>query len=150
MRLLLAFLALSALAADPKPNFSGSWILIVAKSDFGTAPAPQSMVTKIDHKEPRILVRSTVTNAQGAYDSEYRYVTNGSENTNTIRGSEIKSHVTWEGAVLKVAAHAVNGGSQVDFADEWVLSAGKTTLTITRVISAPQGRVQQRYVYERH
>jgi hypothetical protein len=137
------------MAADPKPNFSGSWTLNTAKSDFGSAPAPQSMLTKIEHKEPEILVRSTVTNPQGAYNSEYRYVTDGRENTNTIRGSEIKSRVTWDGSILKVAAHAVNGGSQVDFSDEWVLSADKKTITMTRTISAPQGRVQQRYVYEK-
>ena len=107
------------------------------------------MSTSIAHKEPEILVRSTITNPQGAYNSEYRYVTDGRENTNTVRGSEIKSRVVWDGAVLKVAAHAVNGGSQVDFADEWTLSAGKKTLTMTRTISAPQGRVRQRYVYER-
>ena len=45
MRLLLALIviALSAAAADTKPNFSGSWKLMVAQSDFGSAPAPQSM-----------------------------------------------------------------------------------------------------------
>jgi hypothetical protein len=149
MRLLLALFALSAFAADPKPDFSGSWSLVVAKSDFGSSPAPLAMRTRIEHKEPEILVRSTITNAQGAYDSEYRYMTDGRENTNTVRGSEIKSRVTWEGAVLHVAAHAVNGGSQVDFDDEWILSKDKKILTMARTISAPQGRVQQRYVYEK-
>lgn len=137
------------MAADSKPNFSGSWRLAVAKSDFGSAAAPLSMLTKIDHKEPEILVRSAVTTAQGAYDSEYRYVTDGRENTNTIRGSEIKSRVRWEGSVLKVLAHAMNGGSQVEFADEWTLSTDKKALTMARIISAPQGKVQQRYVFER-
>ena len=137
------------MAVDPKPNFSGLWNLVTAKSDFGSAPAPVSMLTKIDHKEPEISVRSKINGPQGAYNSEYRYVTDGRENTNTVRGSEIKSRVIWEGQVLKVSAHADNAGSQVDFADEWSLSTDKKTLTVTRAISAPQGRVQQRYVYEK-
>lgn len=149
MRLLISLIALAAMAADQKPNFSGAWILIAAKSDFGSAPAPQSMLTQIEHKEPEIVVRSKVTNPQGEYTSEYRYITDGRENTNTVRGSEIKSRVNWEGSVLKVAARAVNAGAQVEFADEWSLSANRKTLTMTRTISAPQGRVQQRYVFEK-
>ena len=150
MRLLLALFALSALAADTKPDFSGVWKLAVARSDFGNAPAPQSMLTQIDHKEPEILVRSKITGPQGAYNSEYRYVTDGRENTNTIRGNEIKSRATWDGSTLKVTARAAGqGGVQVEFVDQWALSADRKTLTMIREISAPQGRVQQRYVYEK-
>lgn len=137
------------MAADPKPNFSGDWKLAVAKSDFGGAPAPQSVLTQIDHKEPEILVRSKVAGPQGAYNTQYRYVTDGRENTNIIRGNEIKSHATWEGANLKVAAHAVSEGAQVDFADQWTLSADRKTLTMVRLITAPQGKMQQRFVYEK-
>lgn len=149
MRRLLVLIALTAMAADQKPNFSGSWKLIVSKSDFGAAPSPQAMLTRIEHKEPEILVRSKVTSPQGEYNSEYHYTTDSRENTNTVRGSEIKSRVNWEGSALKVAAHAVSAGAQVEFADEWTLSPDRKTLTMTRTIFAPQGRVQQRYVYEK-
>ena len=149
MRLLITLIALAVVAADQKPNFSGSWKLIVSKSDFGASPPPQAMLTRIGHKEPEILVRSKVTGPQGEYNSEYRYATNGRENINTVRGSEIKSRVNWEGSTLKVVAHAINAGAQVEFADEWILSPDRKTLTMTRTISAPQGRVQQRYVYEK-
>jgi hypothetical protein len=149
MRILLALFALAALAAGPKPNFSGSWKLIVAKSDFGAAPAPQAMLTQIDHREPSITVHSTITNPQGSYNSDYKYVTDGRENSNTVRGSEIKSHVTWDGSALKVVAHAVSGTSQVEFSDLWSLSPDRKMLTMTRAINAPQGRVEQRYIYEK-
>ncbi len=149
MRILLALFAVVAMAADSKPNFSGAWTLMVAKSDFGSAPAPQSMTTQIDHREPEIKVHSTITSAQGGYSSDYKYVTDGRENSNNVRGSDIKSRVTWEGATLKVAAHAVAGGSQVEFTDHWNLSPDRKTLTMTRAINGPQGRVEQRYIYEK-
>lgn len=149
MRFPVVILALSALAADPKPNFSGTWKLAVAKSDFGSAPAPRSMVSQIDHNEPEIRVRSTVAGPQGDYSTGYRYFTDGRENSNSIRGNEIKSYAKWEGASLKVAARAAGEGVQVEFADQWTISADRKTLTMIRVISAPQGKVQQRYVYEK-
>jgi len=140
--------ALAAAAAGGKPNFSGAWILVVARSDFGSSPAPKSMVMKVDHKEPNIGVHSKTIGAQGETSSEYKYVTDGRENSNSVGGREIKSHVYWEGSTLKVSARTNNGNAVLEFYDDWVLSADRKTLTLTRSISAPQGRVQQRYVYE--
>jgi hypothetical protein len=47
----LAVLALAALPALAKPNFSGDWKLNASKSTFGQMPAPDSMTYKITHTE---------------------------------------------------------------------------------------------------
>lgn len=47
-------LVTASIGAQGTPNFSGTWSLDVAKSDFGPAPPPESVVMVIDHKEPTI------------------------------------------------------------------------------------------------
>jgi hypothetical protein len=42
-----------------KPDFTGTWTLIVDKSDFGGRPAPSSWVLQITHKEPALEIAGT-------------------------------------------------------------------------------------------
>src|SRR4029079_14018283 len=63
-RTLFAFAAVLAFVATPalaqvKPNFSGTWNLDVAKSDFGPSTAPESMTMTIVHKDPSIKATSS-------------------------------------------------------------------------------------------
>ena len=48
----------SAVAQSTMPNLSGTWTIDIAKSDFGPAPPPDSVVMVIDHKEPTIKSRA--------------------------------------------------------------------------------------------
>src|ERR1044071_4349740 len=42
--------------APVKPNYSGTWKLNLAKSDYGPVPAPESQMYTIEHKEPSIKI----------------------------------------------------------------------------------------------
>src|SRR5262245_60884002 len=42
--------------AQAKPNFSGSWKMDTARSDFGPVPAPVPMDRKITHAEPSLTI----------------------------------------------------------------------------------------------
>ena len=61
----ILLLAVSALAQVGTPNFSGNWTLDLAKSDFGPAPPPDSVVMTIDHKEPTLKSTTTQKTQQG-------------------------------------------------------------------------------------
>ena len=50
----IVLLAVTAAAQSAVPNFSGTWTLDAAKSDFGPIPGPESIVMVIDHKEPSL------------------------------------------------------------------------------------------------
>ena len=93
----LAFISLSLLsAAGIKPNFSGVWKLNTSKSDFGKSPAPQALTSQIEHHDPELKVHSDITGPQGTYSTDYKWMTDGRENVNTVRGNEIHAQM-WFG-----------------------------------------------------
>jgi hypothetical protein len=147
--LLFVVLATQLIAAEPKPNFSGTWKLNIGKSDFGQSPAPKSVVSKIEHKDPEIKVHSETAGSQGTYSTEYKWITDGRENVNTIRGNEVHANVVWNGKALISNAKMTVNNITVSIIDQWTLSADGQNLTMTRTITGPQGTAEQKYVYEK-
>ena len=49
-------LAVATVDAQSKPNFTGDWKMNLVKSDFGAAPAPDTMTRKIVHAEPALTI----------------------------------------------------------------------------------------------
>lgn len=150
MRVLLIFLgAVLALPGGSKPDFSGSWKLNVEKSEFGGAPGPTSLTSKIAHHEPELKVHSEVSGPQGRYETDYKWITDGRDNVNTVRGNEIHAKVVWDGPLLRASAATESNGGKLTLVDQWSLSQDGRVLTIARTISAPRGDVRQTYVYDK-
>jgi hypothetical protein len=59
-----------ALAAAP-PNFSGSWTMNAAKSDFGPMPAPIRASSKIEHQDPDDQGQVGGQHAAGRFQGEH-------------------------------------------------------------------------------
>src|SRR5690349_11710061 len=89
-RTLFALAAVLTFAATPalaqvKPNFSGTWNLDVAHSDFGPSPAPESMTLTIVHKDPSLKVSSTQKSGDmGEVKNERNITTDGKDNINKM------------------------------------------------------------------
>ena len=79
---ILTVLALAALPALAKPNFSGDWKLNSAKSTFGEMPAPDSMTYKIAHADPKLTTASKQSSQMGDFEMNATYTTDGKECTN--------------------------------------------------------------------
>ncbi|MBV8817180.1 MAG: hypothetical protein JO022_02415 [Acidobacteriaceae bacterium] len=137
------------LLAAPKPDFSGTWKLNVARSDFGKTAPPTAMVTRIEQNGPGIVVHSHITGPQGTYDTDYKWVADGRENVNVIRGNEIHTSVVWNGPNLVSTAKATINGLPLTIVDQWALSSDKKTLTVSRSLISPQGTAEQSFVYEK-
>ena len=75
----LIALPLVSLLAQQKPDYSGTWKLNVAKSDFGPLPGPDSRTDVITHKEPSISNSVTAETAQGKQQYTVNYTTDGKE-----------------------------------------------------------------------
>jgi hypothetical protein len=148
MSLLLLLLA-SLVATVTTPDFSGAWRLDLSRSDFGELPAPQSMTTRVDHREPLIQVASSVTTIHGTSNTSYTYRTDGSPQTNTVRGTVVISKAKWSKALLVVEVTARTRSGELRFTDKWELSEDRKTLIISRTMESSQGPASQRYVYER-
>ena len=143
----LALLAGWLLAAAP--NFSGTWKLDVAKSDWGQFPPPDSATLLIEHKDPALKVSAEQVGGMGAGKADYAYTTDGKECTNTVRGTERKSKVTWKGELLSLAHKFSVQGADITSNDTWTLSDDGKTMTQVREISSPQGDLTLKLIYNK-
>ncbi|MEK7404821.1 MAG: hypothetical protein AAB225_06905 [Acidobacteriota bacterium] len=142
---LLGLLALSLAFAQSKPDLTGSWKVDNSKSNFGALPPPQSLVNKIDHKDPTLKITSITVGDSGERTFELAFTTDGKENTNSIGSIEIKSKVRWEGRDLLMEHTA----GEVTLKDKWTLSEDGKTLTLVRQWSGSQGETTQTLVSEK-
>ena len=150
---LLLLLSVPNTAQDAKPDLSGTWNLDVAKSDFAGAPAPDSIVHVIEHKDPNLKITTTQKGQQGELTNTRNLTTDGKESVNKMRTmageQDVKSTTTWNGSKLANAFKLDIQGSPIDISETWELSEGGKVLSIARDIQTPQGPFHQVYVFKK-
>jgi len=147
--LLLPLLLLTAAAQDSKPDFSGAWVMNVAKSDFGPLPPTEAQTNVVEHNDPKLNVKVTAKTAQGELQSELSYTTDGEENTNEVRGTVRKSRTRWDNKELVTEVSFENQGNRIKIVDRWTLSDGGRILTVTRAIASDLGDAAQKLIFTR-
>jgi hypothetical protein len=145
---LLALLGVSPIAQE-KPDFSGSWKMNVAKSDFGQLPGPESRSDVITHKEPSITDEVTADGAQGKQQYTVKYLTDGSEVKNQIGPREVTSTLKWEGSNLVIKSKFMYNDSEVNAQSTWALSGDGKTLTISVHFASAMGETDQKVIFEK-
>ena len=139
--------------AQSAPNFSGTWKVDIAKSDFGPAPPPDSIVMVIDHKEPVIKATTTQKSQMGETSNDSTITTDGKENVNKLRGmgldQDVKSTSKWSGAKLATQRTMDVQGMSIGMTDSWELSGDGKILTVSRTISTPQGDFATKTVFNK-
>ena len=136
-------------AGGAKSDYSGTWKLNVAKSDFGVLPGVDSRTDVIDHKDPTIKVHTVQDSAQGKQDYILSLSTDGKENTNNPGGLELKSTANWEGANLVVNTKLKFQDNDVTIKATWQLSGDGKVLTQLSHLASPIGETDQTFVFER-
>jgi hypothetical protein len=149
MRRILIVLALAAAVAAAKPNLTGEWKLNVPKSDLGQMPAPNSMVQKIAHEDPKLKVAVAVSGDMGEMAWESNYTTDGKESINKIRDNESKSVAKWEGDTLTIETKGKFGDNDFTMNDKWTVSEDGKVLTVNRHMSSSFGEGDQKLVFEK-
>lgn len=144
--LLLCIPAAMLLAAD-KPDYSGHWVVDLAKSDFGMMPPPSKMERDIEHKDPDMSIKSLQVGERGEIKTESKYTTDGKEATIKMRNREAKVKAIWDGAKLKVNSRIEFNGSEITQDETWIISEDGKTLTIENAIKAPQGEFTTKSVF---
>jgi len=144
----LIVLSLAFAAAD-KSNFSSTWVLDTAKSDFGETSVPPIQTNVIEHKEPNIRMTTTSKSPQGEHTTGRSYTTDGRENTNSIGPGVAKSTSKWDGAKLltKTKIEGPDGTLEID--DLWELADGGKQMIIRRDFKGPQGEASQKLIYRK-
>lgn len=145
---LIALPAVAALAQQ-KPDFSGTWKLNVAKSDFGVLGGPDSRTDVITHKEPSLTDDVTAEGAQGKQQYTVKYTTDGKEATNQVGPREIKSTLKWDGSNLVISSKFLFNDAEVLGEATWALSADGKTLTINVHYTSSLGDADQKVTLEK-
>ena len=139
----------AALAAD-KPNFTGTWKINNAKSDFGPMPqGPDKFERKVDHKDTELKV-NTVQSMQGnERTTDVTYTIDGKEHEIQLGPTTAKVTANWKDAALEIAAKREIQGNAVTSTELWSLSADGKVLTLDSNISTPQGEFKLKFVLDK-
>jgi hypothetical protein len=147
---IFALLALAALPALAKPNFTGDWKLNTAKSTFGDIPAPDSMSIKIDHAEPKLTTVSKQSGQMGDIELHATYTTDGTECTNEgFQGAPFKSKVKWDGDNLALETKGQIGDADFTLTQKMTLSDDGKTLKVLQHIATSMGEFDQTLVFDK-
>ena len=132
-----------SVSAQGLPNFTGTWTLDAAKSDFGPIPPPESIIMVIDHKEPTLKVNVTQKTPMGEAANDSTYTTDGKDNINKMRSpageQDVKSTTKWNGKTLTTSRTIEAQGMSIGIEETWDLAADGKVLTINRMLKTPQG-----------
>jgi hypothetical protein len=148
--ILLAVLALAALPALAKPNFTGDWKLNTSKSAFGEMPAPDSMTYKITHADPKLSTTVKQSGQMGEFEMQASYTTDGKECSNQgFGGSTFKSVIKWDGDTLSAETKGQFGDNDFTMTQKWSLSADGKTLNIVQTFKSAMGEGEQKLVFDK-
>jgi hypothetical protein len=141
---LLVLAAALAMAADDKPNLSGTWKLNTDKSNFFGKGVPSALSVTIDHKDP--VFKYSVSGSQDGNDfEESGEVTIGGKDGTSSNGLTLKAH--WDGRVL-VVEYSSPDGSFSGLAHDKLSDDGKT-LTRDAEVKSSEGDYKQHIVLEK-
>lgn len=137
-------------AASEKPDLSGTWVLDVAKSDFGQMPAPDSRTDTIEDKEPNVKMSVDQTGQMGEMNFTMDLTTDGTTVSKwTVFGNEARSTAHWEENTLVVKTDAKFQDDPVSFQSKYTLSPDGKTLNVQGHFSGPMGEGDTKLVFNK-
>jgi len=135
--------------AGGKPNYTGTWKLNPAKSDFGPLPAPDSQTDVIDHKEPSLSIKVTSETAQGPQNYTIQTTTDGVESAVKMGPRDVKVKTAWDGGNLASTVKLNFNDQDVIIKSVYLLSADGKVLTVNAHFDSPMGEADQKMIFEK-
>lgn len=105
--LVMLTFAAALLAAQSKPNFSGTWQLNMGKFDLGGTPISK-LVVGVEHKEPVFKYTAKGIADGQEFEETETLTTDGRPGTDS-RGGAVRTH--WEGMTLVSESTGPDGGA---------------------------------------
>jgi hypothetical protein len=135
----------AALPLAAAPNFSGSWMLNHAKSQYGQFPAPDVMLRTVTQQGAQITLSTYQKGAQGEVTTELKYSTDGKPTLNGTSAGTARI----EGETLVIESSREAQGAKLTQRDVWTLSADGKTLTVQSKLTLPNGQFDVKQVFEK-
>ncbi len=135
----LPLLALAVASAFGATDFSGTWKLDGAKSDFGPIPAPETMTRVVSQSGDSISIETTQKNEQGEVKTKISFKLDGSASESKTSLGEVKGNAKWEGEKLRIKSTRETQGVEITFDELWALAPDKKSISIANKVGTPQG-----------
>lgn len=136
--------------APPVANFSGTWELNRAKSNFGPVAAPTKATMVITQGAKSIRVVQSVESPAGPRRITQEYSLDGRERPITgMDGGPAMSSGKIDGNMLTVDIKATRQGSETRQTTRFMLSPDATRMTAQQLISLPVGWVNVLMVFDK-
>ena len=147
--ILIGLLVAISAFAQSKANFSGTWKMDVAKSEFGMMPPPEIRTDTIKHDEPGVKISVDSDGPQGKEQYDVQFSTDNKETVNKMGDNEAKVTAAWDAAILVVATklNLKQMDMDIDIKSKWSLSEDGKTLTQDAHVTTPQGEMDMKFVY---
>jgi hypothetical protein len=145
----LLALPIASVFAQQKPDFSGTWVLNVANSEFGILGGPNSRIDVISHKGSSLSDDITAVAPQGKQEYKNNYTTDGKQAVNKLGTLEIRSTAKWLGRNLVISSKYVVNNANISSEATWTLSPDGKTLTMTTRFKGSVGDTSQKLVFEK-
>ncbi len=143
-----AFLMLAG-KVHAAPNLSGEWKLSIARSNYGSFPAPLAMTRTVTHNGVTLTMHSVQKSAQGEVMSDLKYTTDGKESVNKVQGGESKGTAQWIGDKLMIDSAREFQGVVLKQKEIWTLAPDGKALTIDSHVTLPNGEYAVKQVFEK-
>ena len=141
----LASLLLAAAPLFAEPNFSGSWMLNLSKSQYGRFPAPEVMLRSVAYSGGVLTMSTYQKGAQGDVTTDLKYSTDGRPSVN----GESRGTARWQGDTLIIESSRQAQGATLTQRDQWTLSPDGKTLTVATHVALPNGEFDVKQVFEK-
>ena len=152
-RVFLTIALTQTLCFAQKADFSGSWTLNKAKSNFGSLPEqmiPDAATRTITNNEASMKVSGADKSSRGERALQLTFKLDGSASVNSQRGADVTTNAAWDGDVVVMKSKIDVGGAAVDMEERYSLSADRQVLfNDTKVMGTPIGDVIIKYAYDR-
>lgn len=150
-RLLLFVLAFAmiiagSVSADAAPDFSGTWVLDVNKSDLGV----NNPTAKAQMKKVVLIIKQTSTklSVERSTGDVAVYNLDGSESVNNLpNGGQSKTTMNWSGNTLVAITISNSMGMDVKQTDVRSLSADGQEMVMKVSLQIPSGERKQTLIF---
>ena len=143
-----ALMAFAGVQQAAKPNFSGVWNFVPAKSKL-QIPGPASGVFRIDHCEPAIHITRTFLRDGKSDAWEIEATTDGKEVVQVGDGQTTRARLYWEGSDLVLDEIIALKDRKATNVVKYHLSNGDNTLSANESFRGPIVKYDNAWVFER-
>lgn len=146
---LLVVGAVSA-SAQSVPNYTGTWELNAAKSNFGQFPPPGRMTITVEQTATNIKTTQVMSSPQGDFTTNVDFSLDGKPTSGTgMGGATTSTTAKLDATGLTANTKMTMQGGEMSQTAKWLLSADGKTLTIDQGMTSQMGEMSFHIVFDK-